>query len=85
MNRLVRTRRMDMRRSSSVSAKVSTAQVGRMPVSLCSERSSSSSVNRSIPQSVWWMRMISRVPRNRCEMHSERIMSSVTVPPALRM
>src|ERR1700712_5448277 len=38
----------------------------------------------SIPQSVWWMRTISSVPSLRCETDSERIMSSVTTPPALR-
>jgi hypothetical protein len=32
----------------------------------------------SIPQSVWWIRMISLVPRRRWEMARERISSSVT-------
>ena len=45
----------------------------------------SSSVNVTMPQSVWWMRMISRVPSRRWEIASERIASSVTTPPALRM
>src|SRR5919199_1503476 len=38
-----------------------------------------------MPQSVWWMRTISSVPSSRCEIASERIVSSVTTPPALRM
>ena len=38
-----------------------------------------------MPQSVWWMRMISSVPSRRWEMASERISSSVTTPPALRI
>ena len=38
-----------------------------------------------MPQSVWWMRMISSVPSSRCEIASERISSSVTTPPALRI
>ena len=44
-----------------------------------------SSVKVSIPQSVWWMRTISSVPSSRCEIASERISSSVTTPPALRI
>ncbi|GAA1852444.1 hypothetical protein GCM10009836_35660 [Pseudonocardia ailaonensis] len=44
-----------------------------------------SSVKVSIPQSVWWIRMISCVPSRRWLMASERISSSVTTPPALRM
>ena len=39
----------------------------------------------SIPQSVWWIRMISLVPNRRWLIASERISSSVTTPPALRM
>jgi hypothetical protein len=39
----------------------------------------------SMPQSVWWMRMISRVPSRRWLMARERISSSVTTPPALRI
>ena len=38
-----------------------------------------------MPQSVWWMRMISSVPSRFCEIASERISSSVTTPPALRI
>ena len=38
-----------------------------------------------MPQSVWWIRMISLVPSSRWLMASERISSSVTTPPALRM
>src|SRR5581483_2707819 len=41
--------------------------------------------NVSIPQSVWWMRMISVVASSRCEITSERIASSLTTPPALRI
>ncbi len=44
-----------------------------------------SSVKVSIPQSVWWMRMISSVPNSRWEIVSERISSSVTTPPAFRI
>ena len=39
----------------------------------------------SIPHSVWWITMISRVPSLRWEIASERMTSSVTTPPALRM
>jgi hypothetical protein len=56
-----------------------------MPTSSCSARLNSSSVNVSIPQSVWWMRTISSVPSRRWEIASDRISSSVTTPPALRM
>jgi hypothetical protein len=56
-----------------------------MPVSCWIDRWKASSVNVSIPQSVWWMRTISRVPSRRWEIASERISSSVTTPPALRM
>ena len=38
-----------------------------------------------MPQSVWWMRMISSVPSRLWEIASERISSSVTTPPALRI
>ena len=48
-------------------------------------RLKSSSLNVSIPQSVWWTRMTSSVPSRRWEIASERISSSVTTPPALRM
>ena len=56
-----------------------------MPVSSWTDFLKTSSVKVSIPQSVWWMRMISRVPSRRWEIASERISSSVTTPPALRM
>ena len=38
-----------------------------------------------MPQSVWWMRMISLVPSSRWLMASDRISSSVTTPPAFRI
>ncbi|CKS47040.1 Uncharacterised protein [Mycobacterium tuberculosis] len=56
-----------------------------MPVSSWMARLKSSSVKVSIPQSVWCSRMISRVPSSRWLMASERITSSVTTHPALRM
>ena len=60
-------------------------QCGLIPTSAWIEALNSSSVNVSIPQSVWWMRMISVVPSSRWLIVSERISSSVTTPPALRM
>jgi hypothetical protein len=56
-----------------------------MPVSSWIDFLNSSSVKVSMPQSVWWMRMISFVPSSRWLIASERISSSVTTPPALRM
>jgi hypothetical protein len=56
-----------------------------MPVSSWIWRRKSSSWKVSMPQSVWWMRMISSVPSSRCEIASERISSSVITPPALRI
>ncbi|CNH07042.1 Uncharacterised protein [Mycobacterium tuberculosis] len=56
-----------------------------MPVSSWMSRLKASSVKVSIPQSLWWIRMISRVPSRRWLMASERITSSVITPPALRM
>ena len=85
MNGLAWMRASDCRTSSSRSPNASAAQCGLMPVSSCTERRNSSSVNVSIPQSVWWMRMISSVPSRRCEIASERISSSVMTPPALRI
>ena len=38
-----------------------------------------------MPQSVWWIRMISVVPSRRWEITSERMASSLITPPALRM
>jgi hypothetical protein len=43
-----------------------------------------SSVKVSIPQSVWWIRTISVVPSSRWLIVSDRIVSSVITPPALR-
>ena len=85
MNGLALMRAIDWRTSSSRSAKASAAHSGLMPVSSWIWRLKSSSVNVSMPQSVWWMRMISSVPSSRCEIASERISSSVTTPPALRI
>ena len=56
-----------------------------MPVSSWIDALKPSSVKVSMPQSVWWMRMISDVPSSRWLMASERISSSVITPPALRM
>jgi hypothetical protein len=78
-------RSIDLRTSSPRSVKDSATQPGACPVSCCRLPAKSSSVKVNIPQSVWWIRMISRVPSSRCEMASERISSSVTTPPALRM
>jgi hypothetical protein len=85
MNGLASIRALDCRTSSSRSENDSAAHSGLTPVSSWIERRKASSVNVSIPQSVWWMRMISSVPRRRWEIASERISSSVTTPPALRM
>ena len=41
-----------------------------------------SSVTLSMPQAVWWMRMISVVPSSRWLIASDLITSSVTTPPA---
>jgi hypothetical protein len=38
-----------------------------------------------MPQSLWWITATSRVPSSRCETTSDRITSSVTAPPALRI
>ena len=38
-----------------------------------------------MPHWVWWISMIAVVPSLRCEISSERITSSVTIPPALRI
>ena len=85
MNGLAWIRAIDWRTSSSRSGKASAAHSGLTPVSSWTERLNSSSVNVSMPQSVWWMSTISRVPSRRCEIASERISSSVTTPPALRI
>src|SRR5215472_17139617 len=70
--------------SASRSGKASRANGGRMPVSASIWAFTSSSRKVSIPQSVWWMRMISFVPSSRWERTIDRIASSVTTPPALR-
>ena len=85
MNGLALMRAIDCRTSSSRSLKASAAHSGLMPVSSWIESRNSSSRNVSMPQSVWWMRMISSVPSRRWEIASERISSSVTTPPALRI
>ena len=85
MNGLAWMRAIDWRTSSSRSENASAAHSGLIPTSSWTERLNSSSVKVSIPQSVWWMRMISSVPSSRWEIASERISSSVTTPPALRM
>src|SRR4028119_2041440 len=76
MNGLARMRLIDWRTSSSRSEKDSREKWGFIPTSswICPLTSSSEKV--SIPQSVWWMRMISRVPKRRWEMVSARISSS---------
>ena len=76
---------MDSRTSSSTSVNAWTDQNGRRPVA-CSTRSAKdlSSVAWS-PHSVWWISRISRVPSRCWETVSERIVSSVITPPALRM
>ena len=58
---------------------------GRSPVDSSSWSANCSSVKVSMPQSVWWMRMISSVPSRFWEMARERISSSVMTPPALRI
>ena len=58
---------------------------GLRPVSSWIDALNSSSVNVSIPQSVWWISTISFVPSSRWLIASERISSSVTTPPALRI
>src|SRR3954453_2212905 len=85
MNGLLLMRAIDWRTSSSRLLNVSADNAGFTPVSSWMGRRKSASSNVSIPQSVWWIRMISSVPSRRCEIDSERISSSVTTPPALRM
>ena len=58
---------------------------GRIPVSAWIWSFTAPSVNVTMPQSVWWMRTISSVPRSRWLMTSERMASSLATPPALRM
>ena len=78
-------RARDWRTSSTGSVNASAAHGGRSPVSARIDSLKPSSVKVSMPQSVWWIRMISLVPSSRWLMASERISSSVTTPPALRM
>ncbi len=42
-------------------------------------------MNFVIPESVWWITSNSRVPSSQLLINSERIASSVTLPPALRI
>jgi hypothetical protein len=85
MNGLALIRAIDWRTSSSRSGNASAAHSGLIPVSAWIERLKSSSLKVSMPQSVWWIRTISSVPSRRWEIASERISSSVTTPPALRI
>jgi len=85
MNGLVLMRAMDCATSVSRSLNDSGDHDGLMPVSAWMSALNWSSVNVSMPQSVWWIRMISVVPSRRWLMVNDRISSSVTTPPALRM
>jgi hypothetical protein len=85
MNGLLWMRPSELRTSASRSENDSGDHAGFIPVSRRSSSRSSSSVKVSIPHSVCLMTMISRVSSLRCEIASERITSSVTTPPALRM
>jgi len=85
MNGLLVIRATDCLTSAAGSSNASAAQGGLIPVSSWIERRKASSEKVSMPQSVWWMRMISRVPSSRWLIASERISSSVTTPPALRI
>jgi hypothetical protein len=78
-------RAIDCRTSASASGKASRAKEGLVPSSSVIWSFTWSSRKVSIPQSVWWMRMISLVPNRRWEITSDRIVSSVITPPALRM
>src|SRR4051794_38704593 len=77
-------RASESRTSTSTSEKACADQPGRWPVSSSSLAANSSSLKVSMPQSVWWSRMISSVPSRFWEIARERIASSVTTPPALR-
>ncbi len=85
MNGLALIRAMDCLTSPPRSGNASAAHGGRMPVSSSMARRNSSSLNVSMPHSVWWISTISVVPRSRWLIASERIASSVTAPPALRI
>jgi len=58
---------------------------GVTPTSSASCRRKPASSSPWTPHLVWWIRTISRVPSARCDSASERMTSSVTTPPALRM
>ena len=81
--RVASMRRSDWR-TSSTSAKDSAAHSGFDAGLGLMSRLKSSSVN-AMPQSVWWIRDDPRVPSSRWLDGQERISSSVTTPPALRM
>jgi hypothetical protein len=85
MNALSRIRWSEAFTSASTSGNASECQAGRLPTSCSIEERNSSSVKVSMPQSVWWMRTISFVPSSRWLMARDRIASSVTTPPALRI
>ena len=76
-------RAMDWRTSCSRSRNDSNANDGRSPVYTSISSLAASSRKVIIPQSVWWMSMISRVPKKRWEIISERIASSLTTPPCI--
>src|SRR5262245_5116476 len=76
---------MDSRTSWSRKANDRRAKSGRLPTSYSIWSSTALSEKSSIPQPVWWISTISSVPSSRWLMTSERIASSVTTPPALRM
>src|SRR4029450_9665485 len=78
-------RAIDWRMSRSRSEKASRGKCGRRPGLFSISAFTSSSVKVSMPQSVWWIRMISRVPSSHWEMARDRTTSAVTTPPALRV
>jgi poly(3-hydroxybutyrate) depolymerase len=84
-NGLALMRATDWRTSRSTSGNDSRAKGGRWPTSASMSAFTWSSVKVSIPQSVWWTRITSRVPSRRWEMTSDRRTSSLTTPPALRI
>ena len=81
MKGLALIRLIDWRTSSSASGNDSRANDGRMPTSSRICCFTASSVNVTIPQSVWWIRMISVVPSRRWEITRERMASSLTRRP----
>jgi hypothetical protein len=84
MNGFALIRPMDCLTSPAASVNASTAHGGLIPVSASMAPLNSSSVVFAMPQSVWWIRMISVVPSSRWLIDSDLIMSSVITPPALR-